>query len=121
MEEQQRRRRKRYNAAEQAMVISLYEQSGMTLGVFCEREGIDRKRVGRWMARQAERREGKSPNAGSTTRFVEVEPEREPRLERRSEGYRIGFEGGAWLEVGCGFDESEVRVLAGIVREMSQC
>ena len=35
--------------------------------------------------------------------------------------YRMGFGGGAWLEVEGGFDEREVRVLASIVREAARC
>ena len=35
--------------------------------------------------------------------------------------YRVGFAVGAWLEVESGFDEREVRVLAGIVREAARC
>ena len=41
----------------------------------------------------------------------------EARAMAEQDRYRMGFGGGAWLEIEGGFDEREVRVLAGIVRE----
>ncbi len=80
----------------------------MTRVEFCRREGVSLFNLQRWL--------GKRSRAGEA-RFVEVEA----RAIAEQGRYRFGFGGGAWLEVEGGFDEREVRVLAGIVREAARC
>jgi transposase-like protein len=103
-----RRPRRRFSAEEKARIIGLYEESGLTRGEFCRREGIGLFNLQRWL--------GKRGRAGKA-RFVELET-RAIAVEGR---YRMGFGGGAWLEVESGFAEREVRVLADIVREAARC
>ncbi len=99
-----RRPRRRFSAEEKARVIGQYEQSGLTRVEFCRREGVSLFNLQRWL--------GKRRQSGEA-RFVELEARGIAEPVR----YRFGFGGGAWLEVEGGFDEREVRVLAGIVRE----
>jgi hypothetical protein len=105
-----RRLRRRFSAEEKARIIGLYEESGLTRWEFCRREGIGLFNLQRWI--------GKHRRAGEA-RFVEVESLRIAAQDRCR--YRVGFAVGAWLEVESGFDEREVRVLAGIVREAARC
>lgn len=100
--------RRRFSAEEKARIIGLYEESGLTRVEFCRREGIGLFNLQRWL--------GKRRGAGEA-RFVEVEA-RAIAVHGR---YRMGFGGRAWLEVEGGFDEREVRVLAGIVSEVARC
>ena len=103
-----RRPRRRFSAEEKGRIVGLYEESGLTRVEFCRREGIGLFNLQRWLGKR--RRAAKA-------RFVEVEA----RAIAEHGRYRFGFEGGAWLEVQGGFDEGEVRVLAGIVREAARC
>ena len=103
-----RRPRRRFSAEEKARIIGLYEESGLTRVEFCRREGVSLFNLQRWLGKR--RRSGEA-------RFVEVEA----RAIAEQGRYRMGFGGGAWLEVEGGFDEREVRVLAGIVREAARC
>lgn len=102
-----RRPRRRFSAEEKARIVGLYEESGLTRVEFCRREGIGLFNLQRWLGK---RRRGEA-------RFVEVEA----RAIAEQGRYRMGFEGGARLEVEAGFDEREVRVLAGIMREAARC
>ena len=106
--EMTRRPRRRFSAEEKARIVGLYEESGLTRVEFCRREGVSLFNLQRWL--------GKRRRAGEA-RFVEVEA----RAIAEQGRYRFGFGGGAWLEVEGGFDEREVRVLAGIVREAARC
>jgi hypothetical protein len=83
-------------------------RAGLTCAEFCRREGVSLFNLRRWL--------GKANRAGEA-RFVEIEA----RAIAEHGRYRIGFEGGGWLEVEGGFDEGEVRVLARIVREATRC
>jgi Transposase len=103
-----RRPRRRFSAEEKARVVGLYEQSGLTRVEFCRREGVSLFNLQRWL--------GKRSRAGEA-HFVEVEA----RAIGKQGRYRLGFEGGTWLEVEGGFDEGEVRVLASIAREAARC
>jgi hypothetical protein len=103
-----RRARRRFSAEEKARIVGLYEQSGLTRMEFCRREGVSLFNLQRWL--------GKRMQSGRA-RFVEVEA----RAIAEQGPYRLGFEGGGWLEVQGGFDEREVRVLADIVREAARC
>ena len=103
-----RRPRRRFSAEEKTRIIGLYEASGLTGVEFCRREGVSLFNLQRWLGKQ---------ERGGQARFVEVEA----RAIAEHGRYRFGFEGGAWLEVQGGFDEGEVRVLAGIVREAARC
>ncbi len=103
-----RRVRRRFSAEEKARIVGLYEQSGLTRGEFCRREGVSLFNLQRWL--------GKRRQSGEA-RFVELEA----RAIAEQGRYRLGFGGGAWLEVEAGFDEREVRVLASIVREAARC
>jgi Transposase len=107
--EKTRRSRGRFSAEEKARIVGLYEQSGLTRVEFCRREGVSLFNLQRWL--------GKRRQSRGEARFVEVEA---PALAEQGR-YRFGFGGGAWLEVQGGFDEREVRVLAGIVREAARC
>ena len=106
--EMTKRPRRRFSAEEKARVIGQYEQSGLTRVEFCRREGVSLFNLQRWL--------GKRRQSGQA-RFVELEA----RAIVEPGRYRFGFGGGAWLEVEGGFDEREVRVLAGIVREAARC
>jgi hypothetical protein len=103
-----RRPRRRFSAEEKRRIIGLYEASGLTGVEFCRREGVSLYNLQRWL--------GKRKRAGKA-RFVELET----RAIAEQGRYRMGFGEGAWLEVEGGFDEREVRVLAGIVREAARC
>lgn len=102
------RARRRFSAEEKARIVGLYEQSGLTRGEFCRREGVSLFNLQRWL--------GKRRQSGEA-RFVELEA----RAIEEQGRYRLGFGEGAWLEVEAGFDEREVRVLAGIVRKAARC
>jgi len=106
--EMTRRPRRHFSAEEKARIVGLYEESGLTRMEFCRREGVSLFNLQRWL--------GKRRQIGEA-RFVEVEA----RAIAEQGRYRMGFGGGAWLEVEGGFDEREVRVLAGIVREAARC
>jgi transposase-like protein len=103
-----RRPRRRLSAEEKARIVGLYEESGLTRVEFCRREGVSRINLQRWLGKR---------RRSAEARFVEVEA----RTIAKQGRYRMGFEGGAWLEVEGGFDEREVRVLAGIAREAARC
>ena len=103
-----RKPRGRFSAEEKARVVGEYKESGLTRAEFCRREGVSLFNLQRWLGKQ---------ERGGQARFVEVEA----RAIAEHGRYRFGFEGGAWLEVQGGFDEGEVRVLAGIVREAARC
>jgi len=105
-----RRRRRRFSAEEKARIVGLYEESGLTRGEFCRREGIGLFNLQRWIGRR---------RRAAEARFVELESAGIAAQGRCR--YRVGFAAGAWLEVESGFDEQEVRVLAGIVREAGRC
>jgi Transposase len=107
--EKTRRSRGRFSAEEKARIVGLYEQSGLTRVEFCRRDGVSLFNLQRWL--------GKRRQSRGEARFVEVEA---PALAEQGR-YRFGFGGGAWLEVQGGFDEREVRVRAGIVREAARC
>jgi ATP-dependent Clp protease ATP-binding subunit ClpA len=74
---------------------------------FCRREGVSLFNLQRWLGKQ---------NRSGEARFVEDEA----RATAEQGRYRMGFEGGTWLEVEGGFDEREVRMLASIVREAAR-
>ena len=103
-----RKPRGRFSAEEKARVVGQYKESGLTRAEFCRREGVSLFNLQRWLGKQ---------ERGGQARFVEVEA----RAIAEHGRYRFGFEAGAWLEVQGGFDEGEVRVLAGIVREAARC
>jgi len=103
-----RRTRGHFSGEEKARIVGLYEQSGLTRVEFCRREGVRLCNLQRWLGMRRQR---------CQARFVEVET----RSIGEAGRYRFGFEGGAWLEVQAGFDEQEVRVLAGIVKEAARC
>ena len=103
-----RRPRRRFSAEEKARIVGQYEQSGLTRVEFCRREGVSLFNLQRWL--------GKRIRAGEA-QFVEVEA----RAIGKQGRYRLGFEGGTWLEVEGDFDEREVRVLASIAREATRC
>lgn len=103
-----RRARRRFSAEEKTRIVRLYEESGLRRAEFCRREGMSLYNLQRWL--------GKRGRAGEA-RFVEVEA----RASGEHGRYRFGFGGEAWLEVEGGFDEREVRVLAGIVRKAARC
>jgi len=103
-----RRVRRRFSAEEKARIVGLYEQSGLARVEFCRRQGVSLFKLQRWL--------GKRRQSGEA-RFVELEA----RAIAEQGRYRLGFGGGAWLEVEAGFDEREVRVLASIVREAVRC
>ena len=99
------------------MVIGLYEESGKTLGAFCETEGLEPKKLERWLAK----RNRKSPKA---VRLVEVEEKAAESKSGKAEGggkYRLGFGNGIWLEIEGSFERESVRVLVGILREEAGC
>jgi hypothetical protein len=102
-------RRRRYSGEEQRLAIALYEESGLGVEEFCESEGLAVRNFERWLVgRRGE----------ETARFVEVEGGGVlAGGEKAERSYRLGFEGGGWLEITGEFEEAEVRVLAGIVRE----
>ena len=106
--EMTRRPRGRFSPEEKARIVGLYEQSGLTRVEFFRREGVSLSNLQRWL--------GKRRQSGQA-RFVEVET----RAIAEPGRYRLGFEGGAWLEVQAGFDERELRVLADIVKEAARC
>src|SRR4029077_10229643 len=103
-----RRARRRFSAEEKARIVRLYEESGLRGAEFCRREGVSLFNLQRWLRKRGRAGEG---------RFVEVEA----RASGEHGRYRFGFGGEAWLEVEGGFDEREVRVLTGIVREAARC
>ena len=103
-----RRPRRRFSAEEKARVVGQYKESGLTRVAFCRREGVSLFNLQRWLRKRGRAGEG---------RFVEVEA----RASGEHGRYRFGFGGEAWLEVEGGFDEREVRVLIGIVREAARC
>jgi Transposase len=103
-----RRPRRRFSAEEKARIVGQYEQSGLTRVEFCRREGVSLFNLQRWL--------GKRTRA-EKARFVELEA----RAIGKQGRYRLGFEGGTWLEVEGDFDEQEVRVLASIAREATRC
>ena len=108
-----RRPRRRYGAEEKERIIGLYEGSGLSGSEFCRREGIGLINLQRWLGkkRRGELARGQRPGA----RFVEA------RSAVRAGRYRLGWGAERWLEIEGGFDEREVRVLAGIVREGAGC
>lgn len=111
--EKKRRSRRSFSAEEKARVVGLYEGSGLRRSEFCRREGISPFNLQRWIGNR--RRAAEAAQA----RFVEMECAGVAAQGRCR--YRVGFVAGAWLEVESGFDEREVRVLAGIVREAGRC
>ena len=106
--EMTRKARRRFSAEEKARIVRQYEESGLRGAEFCRREGVSLFNLQRWLRKRGRAGEG---------RFVEVEA----RASGEHGRYRFGFGGEAWLEVEGGFDEREVRVLTGIVREAARC
>ena len=102
------RPRRRFSAEEKARIVRQYEQSGLTRVEFCRREGVSLFNLQRWLGKR---------NRAEKTHFVELEA----RAIAKQGRYRLGFEGGTWLEVEGDFDEREVRVLASIAREATRC
>jgi len=83
--------RKHYSVAEQEMVIGLYEESGRTLKEFCESEGLEPKKLERWVRA---RRTRESENA-NVLRLVEVEEKSmRPEVVKTVGKYRLGFGSG---------------------------
>jgi hypothetical protein len=111
-----RRFRRRYSVEEKRRIIGLYEESGLSRSEFCRREGIGLINLQRWIGKKR-RRELAGGERG--VRFVEVEAAGIAAGGPRP--YRVGFGEGVWLELESGFDEREVRILAGILRERGQC
>ncbi|CAN5481595.1 hypothetical protein BH09VER1_BH09VER1_53780 [soil metagenome] len=109
-------KRKRYSEAEQEMVISLYEESGKTMSEFSEAEGLDARKLERWMRTRKSR-------VAEAVRMVEVEerPEETKAPGRVAGKYRLGFGNGAWLEMEGSFEAEAVRVLTRIMREEAGC
>ena len=101
--------RKRYNQAEQEMVIGMYRESGRTLREFCEGEGLELSRVERWLRRHEV--EGKK-----AIKFVEVEQKAPPITSLSSPKYRLGFANGSWLEIEEAFEKATVQEFAEILR-----
>ena len=96
------------------MVIGLYEESGKTLKDFCKSEGLEAKKLERWVR---SRRTRESAGAGGL-RLVEVEEKPKVTNEAKASGkYRLGFGSGAWLEIEGNFDGKKVRELVEILRE----
>ena len=105
--------RKHYSVAEQEMVIGLYEESGRTLREFCESEGLEPKKLERWVRA---RRTRETVKAG-VLRLVEVEEKSErPEVVKLTAKYRLGFESGARLEIEGDFEGAKVRELVEILR-----
>jgi len=109
--------RKHYSVAEQEMVIGLYGESGKTLREFSESEGLEPKKLERWLRAQKARQEGPAKEMS----FVEVEES--PKAERAEivGKYRLGFENGAWLEIEGSFENETVKELVAILREGMVC
>jgi Transposase len=103
-----RRPRRRFSTEEKARVVGLYKESGLARAEFCRREGVSLFNLQRWLEKQ---------DRAGEARFVEVES----RAIAQQGRYRFGFGGGAWLEVEAGFDEREVRVLVGLIKEAARC
>ena len=102
------RPRRRFSAEEKARIVGQYEQSGLARVEFCRREGVSLFNLQRWLGKR---------NRAEKAHFVELEA----RAIAKQGRYRLGFEGGTWLEVEGDFDEREVRVLASIAREATRC
>jgi len=101
------RRRRHYTPEEKQLVVKLYEESGLSQAEFCEKEGVAIHNLRRWQQQQGNDEPG--------TRLVEVEA-RQVSVSKSGGIYRMGFEGGGWLEFGSGFDCGEVRALLEILR-----
>lgn len=111
------RSRRRYGAEEKERIIGLYEESGLSRAEFCRREGIGLINLQRWLGKK--RRGEFATGEKRGVRFVEVEA---PGIATAgSRPYRLGFGEGWWLELESGFDEREVRILAGLFQERGQC
>jgi transposase-like protein len=110
-----RRSRRRYSAEEKRRIIVLYEESGLSRSEFCRREGIGLINLQRWLGKKQRGELAAGKRSGA--RFVEVEARSSVQAGR----YRLGLGAERWLEIESGFDEREVRVLAGIVREGAGC
>lgn len=112
-------KRKRYSRAEQEMAVSLYEESGTTVSEFCRVEGLDPRRLERWIKERGEEAAGTSPDV----RILEVEekPSASMPAAKGVGKCRMGFRNGAWLEIEGSFEPSLVRVLAEIAREERKC
>lgn len=106
--------RKHYSVAEQEMVIGLYRESGKTLREFCKSEGLEPKKLERWLRAQKARQEGPAKEMS----FVEVEEKSErPEEVKLAAKYRLGFESGGWLEIEGDFEGAKVRELVEILRD----
>ncbi|OJV06581.1 MAG: hypothetical protein BGO12_00335 [Verrucomicrobia bacterium 61-8] len=95
------------------MVIGLYRESGKTRREFCESEGLEPKKLERWLRAQRARQEG----VGREVSIVEVEEKPESAGKETAAKYRLGFGVGAWLEVEGDFEGARVRELVEILRE----
>ena len=104
-----RRPRRRFSAEEKARIVGLYEESGLTRGEFCRREGVEplQSSALAWEAQ------------GGPEKRVLWRLRLGPLRSRADIGWDLEEERG-WKCQG-GFDEREVRVLAGIVREAARC
>lgn len=103
-------KRKHYSYAEQEMVIGMYRQSGKTLREFCATEGVEIRRVERWLKGREEKR-------GKDVQFVEVEESPVESSVRGAAKYRLGLPNGGWLEIDGVFEKEAVRELVGILRD----
>lgn len=109
-------RRRRWSAADARAALSALASSGMSVGAFAEREGLDAERLYRWRRRFAREHKAAARAAAPPTApaLIELRPTRSPR---RAEPVEIVLGSGVILRVAETIDPAALaRLVAALER-----
>jgi transposase-like protein len=107
--------RRRWTEEEAKQALTAWAQSGLSLGAFATREGLDAQRLWRW------RRKLGTPTAPTFEEIVRQdavsERDGEPMAPAERERFEIVLRSGRVVRVPASFDATELRHLLAIVDE----
>jgi transposase-like protein len=97
--------------AEKAKIVAAYQRSGLSQRDFADQQGIAPSNIQRWV--QQFPTSGKAATPVALVQLPNL-------LDRRTDSgaYRLHFPKGLLLEVACGFEVGEVRVLAQLLQSL---
>jgi transposase-like protein len=109
---------RRWTAEEAGQALAAFEQSGMAIGAFAAREGLDPQRLARWRRRLVE--EGEAPTFEEVTAGVTGAPlgrDADVPVER----FEIVLPSGCVVRVPASFETNALRRLLSVVDEVRGC